>query len=65
MKTRTTVSLDLDVFELVREESFGSRRKFGEAFKVEPFSGKGFAAGVDEKKLNQLLDRLETEGKGR
>ena len=30
-------------------------------FKVEPFDTPGFAPGVDEKKLNQLFDALESE----
>lgn len=30
-------------------------------FVVQPFATKGFAPGVDERKLNQLFDMLETE----
>lgn len=30
-------------------------------FSVRPFDTRGFAPGVDERKLNQLLDTLETE----
>ena len=30
-------------------------------FAVKPFAAGGFAPGVDERKLNQLLDALETE----
>jgi hypothetical protein len=35
-------------------------RKSGSKFKVEPFKTRGFAPGIDERKLNQLLDELET-----
>jgi hypothetical protein len=34
-------------------------------FRVEPFTAKGFAPGVDELKLNQLADTLEAEHTGR
>jgi hypothetical protein len=34
-------------------------RKSASKFKVEPFKTTGFAPGVDERKLNQLLDELE------
>lgn len=34
-------------------------------FTVKPFQTAGFAPGVDEKKLNQLLDTLETEERKR
>jgi len=35
--------------------------KVGPPFRVEAFPTQGFAPGVDEKKLNQLLDVLESE----
>ena len=31
-------------------------------FRVEPFKTTGFAAGVDEEKLNQLADAMDIEG---
>jgi hypothetical protein len=34
-------------------------------FTVKPFNTPGFAPGVDEKKLNQLLDTLDTEERNR
>lgn len=40
-------------------------RKGASKFKVEPFPASGFAPGVDEKKLNQLFDILESEKFGR
>ena len=79
---RTTLTIDDELFDRVREEAARTRRRFRDVlnerlrlgfsagaqvrkrspkFTVEPFSGKGFAPGVDEKKLNQLLDTLETE----
>jgi len=79
---RTTLTLDDELFNLVREEAARTRRRFRDVlnerlrrgfsagaqarkrspkFTLEPFSGKGFAPGVDEKKLNQLLDTLDTE----
>ncbi len=76
---RTTLTLDDEVFHMLREEAARTRRPLREVlnerlrlglstttrpkskFKVEPFDTKGFAPGVDEKKLNQLFDILETE----
>jgi len=39
----------------------GKSKSPASRFVVKPFATKGFAAGVDERKLNQLLDTLETE----
>jgi hypothetical protein len=78
---RTTLTLDDDLLQLVREEAARTRRTVrsvlnerlrlgfasprrprpGRAFVVEPFAGRGFAPGVDEARLNQLVDTLETE----
>ena len=76
---RTTLTLDDEVFHMLREEAARTRRPLREVlndrlrlgfskpmdrrskFKVEPFDTKGFAPGIDEKKLNQLFDTLETE----
>jgi hypothetical protein len=38
----------------------GSRRS---RFRVEPFKTAGFAPGVDEEKLNQLADAIDTEAR--
>lgn len=83
VKTRTTLTLDQDVFDLVRREAAEKRRRFGEvlnerlrmsfaqkapgrkhssSFAVKPFPAGGFAPGIDEGKLNQLLDTLEAQG---
>lgn len=79
---RTTLTIDDDLFDRIRQEAVRTRRRFRDVlnerlrlgfsagrsaardtpkFKVEPFATKGFAPGVDEKKLNQLLDLLESE----
>ena len=39
----------------------GKSKSSASRFIVKPFATKGFAPGVDERKLNQLLDTLETE----
>lgn len=83
---RTTLTIDDDLFDRIRQEAAQTRRRFRDVlnerlrlgfstgnaarkpaskFKVEPFSTPGFAAGVDEKKLNQLFDILESEKLGR
>jgi len=41
------------------------RRRRAKRFVVEPFAASGFAPGIDELKLNQLADTLETEDAGR
>lgn len=78
---RTTLTLDDDLLQLVREEAARTRRPVravlnerlrlgfqaagksrpARRFVVEPFDAGGFAPGVDEARLNQLLDALETE----
>ena len=78
---RTTLTIDDDLFDLVRQEAARTRRQFKDVlnarlrmgfvetrpkkhspkFKVKPFRTRGFAPGVDEKKLNQLYDTLEIE----
>ena len=40
-------------------------RRRARRFLVEPFAATGFAPGIDELKLNQLADDLETEHAGR
>ncbi len=82
---RTTLTLDDDLFQLVREEAARTHRSVREVlnerlrrgfaaprrprgaarFVVEPFPTRGFAPGIDEARLNQLLDTLETEDAGR
>lgn len=82
---RTTLTLDDDLFRLVREEAARSRRSVrevlnerlrrgfttvrrprgGARFVVEPFRTRGFAPGIDEARLNQLVDTLEIEDAGR
>ena len=82
---RTTLTLDDDLVQRVREEAartqrsvrrvlnerlrlgFESPRRSTRAkrFRVVPFDGKGFAPGVDELKLNQLVDALDTEDRRR
>jgi hypothetical protein len=85
-KMRTTLTIDDDLFDRLRQEAARTRRRFRDVlnerlrlglavggkprkdapkFKVEPFATKGFAPGVDEKKLNQLFDELESEGAAR
>ena len=78
MKCRTTVTLDEELLQWVREESVATRRRFGEVlndrlrrgysvnkgtkrFIVRPLKMGGFAPGVDQDKLNQLFDTLESE----
>ena len=81
---RTTLTLDDELLQLLREEAARTRRSVREVlnerlrlgfsaprrarqaskFTVEPFETKGFATGVDEGKLNQLFDTLETEDAG-
>ena len=46
---------------LRRGFSMGGNEKARPGFRVEPFATSGFAPGIDEKKLNQLLDVLESE----
>jgi hypothetical protein len=79
---RTTLTIDDDIFDRLRQEAAQTRRRFSEVlndrlrlgyttqraggkpaseFKVEPFPAKGFAPGVDPKKLNQMFDILESE----
>jgi hypothetical protein len=76
---RTTLTIDDEIFQMLREEAARTRRSVREVindrlrlgfkrlprpttkFKVEPFHTKGFAPGVDEKKLNQLFDVIEAE----
>jgi hypothetical protein len=79
---RTTLTIDDDLFDRIRQEAALSRRRFkdvlnqrlrlgfaagnpkgknGQKFEVNPLTTKGFAPGVDEKKLNQLFDALESE----
>jgi hypothetical protein len=79
---RTTLTIDDDLFDLVRQEAAQTRRQFKEVlnerlrlgyansnakrrkhsrFKVKPFRGGGFAPGIDQRKLNQLLDALDIE----
>ncbi len=77
---RTTLTVDDDLLDLVKQEAARTRRPFrdvlndrlrlgfsaaarksGGRFVVEPFATKGFAAGVDERKLNQLVDELDTQ----
>jgi hypothetical protein len=41
------------------------RSRRSKRFVVKPFASSGFAPGVDELKLNQLADDLETEAGGR
>lgn len=45
--------------------SADKRRGSSAKFTVKPFATADFAPGVDEKKLNQLLDTLETEERKR
>lgn len=45
--------------------SGGSPKSRRAKFKVEPFPKGGFAPGVDERKLNQLLDTLEIDERKR
>jgi hypothetical protein len=84
VKTRTTVTIDREIFDLVRKEaaqtgqgfadvlnerlraSFSQTRpgrKAKSTFRVKPFETDGFAPGIDENKLNQLLDTLESDQK--
>jgi hypothetical protein len=83
---RTTLTIDDDLFDRIRQEAARTRRRFRDVlnerlrlglsahsslrknapkFTVEPFVTNGFAPGVDEKKLNQLFDLLESEKPGR
>jgi hypothetical protein len=82
---RTTVTVDDDLLDMLREESARTRRPVRELlnerlrmglaaagrsrrtkrFVVKPLVSSGFAPGVDELKLNQLADDLETEAGGR
>lgn len=82
---RTTLTLDDDLLDRVREEAARTRRSVRQVlnerlrlgftatmrapstkrFVAEPFAGAGFAPGVDEQKLNQLADALETEDAAR
>lgn len=81
MKCRTTVTLDQELIQLVREEAVATHRRFAEVlndrlrrgftakerlprtkrFTVKPLPAGGFAPGVDENKLNQLFDAIESE----
>lgn len=78
---RTTLTIDDDLLDLLRQEAARTRRSVRQVlndrlrrgfsgaiqrpartrFVVEPFKTAGFAPGVDETKLNQLADVLETE----
>jgi hypothetical protein len=79
---RTTLTIDDDLFDRLRQEAAQTRRRFRDVlnerlraglsagsisresipeFTVEPFATDGFAPGIDEKKLNSLLDSLEAE----
>jgi hypothetical protein len=57
------------VHELLNERlrmgfTVAARARQAGRFVVKPLSAGGFAAGVDEAKLNQLVDDLETEAAG-
>lgn len=77
---RTTLTIDDDLFDRIRQEAARTRRTFRDVlnerlrlgfsagggkgnpkFTVKPLTSEGFAPGVDERKLNQLFDVLESE----
>lgn len=78
---RTTITLEPDVAERIRQASLSGKRsqkaiinealrrglgveksnKPGKPFRVRPIRS-AFRAGVDNGKLNQLVDELEAEG---
>lgn len=58
---RTGASID-DVLSAALRMGLLARRSSATApFKVEPFATSGFAPAVDERKLGQLADSLDTE----